>query len=201
MSWGRRSTGTSRKPAGARFRITPRQRRSRQADRTRRLFFERYDVLALPATQVPPFDIDCEWVTEVDRVAMETYIDWMRSCSDVTSWAARRCRCRRLHPRGSAGRRPVRREATRRRRLLRSRTPSRSDAVGDVRPADVVDPDVPNPDGGATVEGSSATCIRTWSGWSRRPAPRARDRSRRFPDGTKTAADAAARSVSTSARS
>ncbi|HEX4982129.1 MAG TPA: amidase [Ilumatobacteraceae bacterium] len=49
-----------------------------------RVFFERYDVLALPTTQVPPFDIDCEWVTEVDGVVMETYIDWMRSCSDIT---------------------------------------------------------------------------------------------------------------------
>ena len=49
-----------------------------------RRFFEQYDILVLPVTQVPPFDIECEWVTEVDGVVMETYIDWMRSCSDIT---------------------------------------------------------------------------------------------------------------------
>ena len=25
-----------------------------------------------------------DWVQEIDGVAMDTYIDWMRSCSDVT---------------------------------------------------------------------------------------------------------------------
>jgi amidase len=56
---------------------------ARLVDRVRR-FFERYDVLALPVTQVPPFGLECEWVTEVDGVVMETYIDWMRSCSDIS---------------------------------------------------------------------------------------------------------------------
>jgi amidase len=52
-------------------------------ERTRR-FMERYDFLALPVTQVPPFGLDVEWVREVAGVQMETYIDWMRSCSDIT---------------------------------------------------------------------------------------------------------------------
>jgi amidase len=47
-------------------------------------FMQHVDVLAGPVTQVPPFDLGTEWVSEVDGVAMDTYIDWMRSCSDVT---------------------------------------------------------------------------------------------------------------------
>ncbi len=49
-----------------------------------RFFFERYDYLVCPTTQVPPFDLDIPYVTEIDGVEMETYVDWMRSCSDVT---------------------------------------------------------------------------------------------------------------------
>ncbi|MGH3321028.1 MAG: amidase [Streptosporangiaceae bacterium] len=45
-----------------------------------REFFERYDALLLPVSQVPPFDIDLEYPAEVAGVRMETYLDWMRSC-------------------------------------------------------------------------------------------------------------------------
>ena len=34
----------------------------------------------LPTVQVPPFDVDQPYITEIDGVAMETYIDWMKSC-------------------------------------------------------------------------------------------------------------------------
>ena len=47
-------------------------------------FFERFDFLLCPATQVPPFPIDQEWVTEIDGHAMETYLDWMGVCCDIT---------------------------------------------------------------------------------------------------------------------
>ena len=47
-------------------------------------FFGEYDVLALPTTQVSPFDIELDWPRTVDGVEMDTYIDWMRSCSDIT---------------------------------------------------------------------------------------------------------------------
>ena len=47
-------------------------------------FFERFDVLVTATTQVPPFDLETEWVTEIDGVEQPTYIDWMRSCSDIT---------------------------------------------------------------------------------------------------------------------
>jgi amidase len=43
-----------------------------------------YDVLALPAVQVVPFPVEQEWVTEINGRPMDTYIDWMRSCSRIT---------------------------------------------------------------------------------------------------------------------
>ena len=49
-----------------------------------REFFDVYDVLALPTVQVAPFDVDLDWVREIEGEPMETYIDWMRSCTDVT---------------------------------------------------------------------------------------------------------------------
>jgi amidase len=49
-----------------------------------RQFFSSYDVLCAPVTQVPPFDIDVEWVQEIDGTPMSTYTEWMRSCSRVT---------------------------------------------------------------------------------------------------------------------
>ncbi|MGH9075061.1 MAG: amidase, partial [Acidimicrobiales bacterium] len=39
----------------------------------------RYDVLALPVSQVPPFDVDLPWVTDIEGVPQESYLDWMRS--------------------------------------------------------------------------------------------------------------------------
>ncbi len=43
-----------------------------------------FEFLACPTTQVPPFDVEVEYPTEIDGVEFETYIDWMRSCSDIT---------------------------------------------------------------------------------------------------------------------
>ena len=43
-------------------------------------FFDEYEFLMLPVSQVPPFDVEQPYVTEIDGVAMESYIDWMRSC-------------------------------------------------------------------------------------------------------------------------
>jgi amidase len=43
-------------------------------------FMTAYDFLVLPTTQVPPFDVNQEYVQEIDGVKMETYIDWMKSC-------------------------------------------------------------------------------------------------------------------------
>jgi amidase len=43
-------------------------------------FLERYEYFVLPVSQVPPFDVNQEFVTEIAGVKMETYIDWMKSC-------------------------------------------------------------------------------------------------------------------------
>ena len=49
-----------------------------------RTFMEEYEFLVAPVSQVPPFDVEQEYITEIDGVAMETYIDWMKSCYFVT---------------------------------------------------------------------------------------------------------------------
>jgi amidase len=43
-------------------------------------FMQRYEFLVAPVSQVPPFPIEQEYVTRINDVEMETYIDWMRSC-------------------------------------------------------------------------------------------------------------------------
>jgi len=44
-----------------------------------RVFFERYDVLVMPVSQVPPFPADQEYPAEIDGRVQSTYLDWMRS--------------------------------------------------------------------------------------------------------------------------
>ncbi len=50
-------------------------------------FMQRYDFIVLPVNQVPPFAIEQPYVTEIDGVQMDSYIDWMRSCYYVTASA------------------------------------------------------------------------------------------------------------------
>ena len=45
-----------------------------------REFMETYEFLILPVSQVPPFDVTQRYVTEINGVEMDTYIDWMKSC-------------------------------------------------------------------------------------------------------------------------
>ncbi|WP_129670722.1 amidase [Candidatus Chloroploca sp. Khr17] len=45
-----------------------------------RAFFNRYDAMVLPVSQVPPFPIEQPYVTEINGVPMQNYIEWMRSC-------------------------------------------------------------------------------------------------------------------------
>lgn len=49
-----------------------------------RAFFETYDVLALPVSQVPPFSADEEYPADINGVPQETYLDWMRSAYLIT---------------------------------------------------------------------------------------------------------------------
>jgi amidase len=48
------------------------------------VFFERFDFLVAPVSQVPPFGTDEEYVTEINGVRMGSYIEWMRSCSRIS---------------------------------------------------------------------------------------------------------------------
>jgi amidase len=49
-----------------------------------RLFFERFNLIALPTVQVLPFPVELDWVHEIDGVPMSNYLEWMRSCTDIT---------------------------------------------------------------------------------------------------------------------
>ena len=49
-----------------------------------REFLTGYDVLAAPVTQVPPFDVETEYPTEVAGVPMGSYLEWFRACSRIT---------------------------------------------------------------------------------------------------------------------
>jgi amidase len=48
-------------------------------------FFERYDVLLAPTTQVLPFPVETEYPTEVGGVALGNYLEWMRSCTLISA--------------------------------------------------------------------------------------------------------------------
>jgi amidase len=42
-------------------------------------FFDSYEVLACPVTQVVPFDVTVDWVHDIDGQPQNTYLDWMAS--------------------------------------------------------------------------------------------------------------------------
>jgi amidase len=48
-------------------------------------FFDDYDVLLAPTTQVLPFPVEQEYPTEVGGVPLENYLDWMRSCTLISA--------------------------------------------------------------------------------------------------------------------
>jgi amidase len=50
-----------------------------------RAFMEHYNFMILPTVQVLPFDIKQPYVTEINGVKMETYIDWMKSCYYIST--------------------------------------------------------------------------------------------------------------------
>ena len=50
-----------------------------------REFFDRYDLLLLPVSQVVPFDAALEYPTTVGGQEQQTYLDWMRSAYFVTA--------------------------------------------------------------------------------------------------------------------
>jgi amidase len=48
-------------------------------------FFERYDVLVAPTTQVLPFPVELEYPTEITGVHQDNYLEWMRSCTVISA--------------------------------------------------------------------------------------------------------------------
>jgi amidase len=62
---------------------TAMRRHAELVERMRR-FTSEVDAVALPVCQVAPFDIAVEWPREVAGTPMQSYIEWMRSCSDIT---------------------------------------------------------------------------------------------------------------------
>ena len=50
-----------------------------------RKFMQTYEFMVFPVSQHPPFDVTRPYLTEVNGVQMETYIDWMRSCYYITA--------------------------------------------------------------------------------------------------------------------
>ena len=55
-----------------------------QAFQRMKAFMDTYEFLVLPVNQVAPFSIDLEYPTEIEGVAMDTYVDWMKSCFYIT---------------------------------------------------------------------------------------------------------------------
>ncbi|WP_344425043.1 amidase [Pseudonocardia ailaonensis] len=51
-----------------------------------REFFDRYDLLLLPVSQLPPFPVEMEYPTEIAGVAQSSYIDWMRSAYLISAF-------------------------------------------------------------------------------------------------------------------
>ncbi len=49
-----------------------------------REFLTEYEFLVAPVSQVPPFDAETPYPTEVGGVRTDTYIDWMKSCYFIT---------------------------------------------------------------------------------------------------------------------
>ncbi len=83
--------------------------RTALAERMRE-FFDGYDVLVLPVSQVPPFPADQEFPTEINGRPMATYLDWMRAAYFITvTGCPAISRAVRPHRRGPAGRHPDRR--------------------------------------------------------------------------------------------
>jgi amidase len=48
-------------------------------------FFDRYDVLVAPTTQVLPFPVEIEYPTEIAGVHQDNYLEWMRSCTVISA--------------------------------------------------------------------------------------------------------------------
>lgn len=50
-----------------------------------RRFMQDYAFILCPVNQVPPFPLEQPYVTQINGVQMDNYIDWMRSCFAITA--------------------------------------------------------------------------------------------------------------------
>ena len=50
-------------------------------------FLEKYEYFVLPTTQLPAFDVNTPWPTEIAGVKFGNYIDWMKSCWYISATA------------------------------------------------------------------------------------------------------------------
>ncbi len=50
-----------------------------------REFMDEHEFMIFPVSQVPPFDLTQEYITEINGEQMETYIDWMKSCYFISN--------------------------------------------------------------------------------------------------------------------
>ena len=88
-----------------------------------RAFLERYDVLAAPVTQVPPFSVDEEFPRAIAGVEMGSYLEWFRSCSRITVTSHPAVAgAGRVHAGRAADRAPARRAPSRRGRAAGARS-------------------------------------------------------------------------------
>ena len=66
------------------LRVATAQRQHSEIFGRMKTFLRDYDVLAAPTVQVAPFPVEQEWVTAINGIPQDTYIDWLRSCSRIT---------------------------------------------------------------------------------------------------------------------
>ena len=45
---------------------------------------DHHEFLVLPVAQVAPFDVDQPYVTAINEVPQPTYLDWMKSCYQIS---------------------------------------------------------------------------------------------------------------------
>jgi len=51
-------------------------------------FFRSYDLLLCPAACVPPFDVGTRWLKELNGVAFDNYVEWIRITYAITLTAS-----------------------------------------------------------------------------------------------------------------
>src|SRR5262249_19199845 len=48
-------------------------------------YLEKCEYFVLPTTQLPPFDVNTPYPTEIAGVKFSNYIDWMKSCWSISA--------------------------------------------------------------------------------------------------------------------